>query len=188
MNTPNNKRRKESKERIELEFVKLLQNKDVKDINVSDICKKAKVNRSTFYANYIDIYDLVDKIKENMLNEFLEIYKDEVSQFKHSYNFLKLFNHIKENQLFYKTYFKLGADLTDSLMRDNLNNEMILFFGNTKHLQYHIDFFKAGLNAIIIRWLNNNCKESPEEINEIIISEYTRKLDTKEIKKLDISI
>ena len=100
----------------------------------------------------------------------------------------KLYNHIKENQLFYKTYFKLGADLTDSLMRDNLNNEMILFFGNTKHLQYHIDFFKAGLNAIIIRWLNNNCKESPEEINEIIISEYTRKLDTKEIKKLDISI
>lgn len=54
-------------------------------------------------------------------------------------------------------------------MRDNLNNEMILFFGNTNHIDYHIDFFKAGLN-------------------EIIISEYTRKLDTKEIKKLDISI
>ena len=188
MNTPNNKRKRESQEKIQKVFIELIQTKEINEITVSDICKKANLNRTTFYSNYIDIYDLADKIKEDLFQEVLKLYPTETKTKKHSYDFLKLFNHIKENQLFYKTYFKLGADLTDSLMRDNLNNEMILFFGNTKHLQYHIDFFKAGLNAIIIRWLNNNCKESPEEINEIIISEYTRKLDTKEIKKLDISI
>ena len=64
MNTPNNKRRKESQERIEKVFVELIQKKEINKISVTDICKKAKVNRSTFYANYIDIYDMADKIKE----------------------------------------------------------------------------------------------------------------------------
>ena len=46
---------------------------------------------------------------------------------------------------------------------------------NNKFIDYHIEFFRAGLNAIIKKWLNNNCKETPEEINEIIESEYKNK-------------
>ena len=43
------------------------------------------------------------------------------------------------------------------------------------NIDYHIEFFKAGLNAIILKWLNNGCIESPEEINEIIKTEYKQK-------------
>ena len=32
-----------------------------------------------------------------------------------------------------------------------------------------------GLNAVINKWLKNNCKETPEEILEIIESEYKNK-------------
>lgn len=39
-----------------------------------------------------------------------------------------------------------------------------------KYIDYHIEFFKAGLNAVILKWLDNNCSESPETINDIIIS------------------
>ena len=107
MNTPNNKRRKLSQEKIEKTFVELIQ---TKEISVSDICKKANLNRTTFYSNYIDIYDLVDKINEKMFNDFFNIYTKEREEKKHSYDFLKLFKHIKENQIFYKTYFKLNLD------------------------------------------------------------------------------
>ena len=112
MNIPNNKRKKDSQERIEKAFIELLTTKEVKEITVSDISKLAKVNRSTFYANYIDIYDLVDKIKDRLINEFFSIYIEEVKLEKHSYNFLKLFRHIKENQLFYRIYFKLDFGYT----------------------------------------------------------------------------
>ena len=63
MNTPNNKRKRDSQERIERVFIELIQTKELNEITVSDICNKADLNRSTFYANYIDVYDLVDKIK-----------------------------------------------------------------------------------------------------------------------------
>lgn len=63
MNTPNNKRRKESQEKIEKIFIQLIQKKNISEISVSTICEKAGLNRSTFYANYLDIYDLVEKVK-----------------------------------------------------------------------------------------------------------------------------
>ena len=56
MNMKNNKRKRESMQKIEQVLVEFLQTKELNQISVSDICKKAGLNRSTFYANYIDIY------------------------------------------------------------------------------------------------------------------------------------
>ena len=50
------------------------------------------------------------------------------------------------------------------------------YYGNKKHVKYHVTFFKYGFNAVIRRWLHYGCIESPEEIRDIIISEYNRKL------------
>ena len=174
MNTVNNKRRKESIEKIEKVFLQLIQNKDIEQISVSDICKMANLNRTTFYSNFIDIYDLVDKIRQQMIEDFFLLYKDEQTHKKHSYDFSKLFKHIKENQIFYKIYFKLKFDLLDdNFMLDK--EEMLRFYGTYDNLEYHVAFFKAGLNAVIKKWLDNECLESPEEIEEIIKSEYTKR-------------
>ena len=108
MNTPNNKRKKESMERIEKVFIELLQTKALDKISVSDICKHAGLNRTTFYANYTDIYGLADTLRDKLENEMFKLYKEEVEQGFNSNDYLKLFRHIKENQIFYQTYFKLG--------------------------------------------------------------------------------
>ena len=64
MNTPNNRRRRESVEKIERVFVDLLQMRELGDIRVSDICKQAGLNRTTFYANFADVYALADSIRD----------------------------------------------------------------------------------------------------------------------------
>ena len=66
MNIKNNRRRRESIERIEKVFIELLQTKELHEISVSDICKRCELNRSTFYANYSDIYELADKLRETL--------------------------------------------------------------------------------------------------------------------------
>ena len=101
MNTPNNKRRKESIEKIEKVFLDLLQIKELDKISVSDICKKAGLNRTTFYANYMDIYALADSIRDKLEQNMMELYKEERTVGFNSNNYLKLFQHIKENQIFY---------------------------------------------------------------------------------------
>lgn len=171
MNTHNNKRKRESQEKIEKTFIQLIQTKEINQISVTDICKLSHINRSTFYANYIDIFDLVNKIEEKMMSEFFDLYSDERQTRTHSYNFLKLFTHIKENQLFYKTYFKLNLDSNYNIFRID-DAEVAKYCATPDFLDYHIEFFKAGLNAIIKKWLYNGCKETPEEINSIIKNEY----------------
>jgi len=171
MNTPNNKRRKDSRKKIESAFVQLLQNEELSKISVTDICKAAQVNRTTFYANYIDIYDLAQAVQKHLEEETIaELYCDEYRQKRSNPDLLKLFYHIKENPLFYKTYFKLNAgdklrfamyDVTQAASR----------YGN-KHIDYHIEFFRSGLNAVIKKWLENDCRETPEDIFSIITEEY----------------
>lgn len=176
MNIPNNKRKKESQEKIQKVFIELIQTKEINEISVSDICKRANLNRSTFYSNYIDIYDLADKIKETLFQDVLNLYPDETKEKKHSYDFLKLFNHIKENQLFYKTYFKLDYDDDFTMLERMLDDsDFEKYYSNKDNLHYHITFFKHGLNAVLKRWLNRGCIEPPEVIRDIIVSEYKNK-------------
>ena len=61
MNVKNNRRRKASQEKIEKAFIELLQTREIKEITVSDIIKITGLNRSTFYANYVDVYDINGK-------------------------------------------------------------------------------------------------------------------------------
>ena len=172
MNIPNNKKRKKSQELIEKIFLQLIQKNNIDEISVSTICEKANLNRSTFYANYVDIYDLAEKIKQQMEVEFAQFQlSNNAKQDEDGY--LSMFRYIKENQIFFKTYFKL-EEISKSLPTQ-YRVELAEKYYDNKFIDYHIEFFRAGLNAIIKKWLNNGCKETPEEINEIITSEYKNK-------------
>ena len=175
MNTPNYKRKKESMDRIEKVFIELLQTKELDEISVSDICKRAGLNRTTFYANYTDIYGLADAIRDKLENEVSDLYREEVTQGFNSNDYLKLFRHIKDNQIFYKTYFKLGYDNNYKIFR--YDTALAHKHFQNKFIEYHMEFFKAGITQIIKIWLNGGCKESPEDMFEIIKSEYSRRTE-----------
>ena len=165
MNKPNNKRKKDSQHRIESAFVKLLQKNELSQIRVTDICKIANVNRTTFYANYADIYALAEAVQKHLEEDVVQIFSA-----TQRHDFLQLFYHIKDNQLLYKTYFKLFSTPPVHILGYDLQ-EAYSYFGN-QNIEYHLEFFANGLNAILKKWLNNNCKESPEEIYSIIKAEY----------------
>ncbi len=169
MNIKNNKRRKESQKLIEKAFIELLQEQDIKEITVSDIIKKTSLNRSTFYANYIDIYDLADKTRTKLEEEFSELFAD-YDYFNERTGVLRMFSHIKENPIFYKTYFKLCYK--DEHLISIYDPKRAQVELDNVAIKYHIEFFRNGLNAIIKMWLAGGCKESPEEMAEVIRSEY----------------
>nr|WP_278246777.1 TetR-like C-terminal domain-containing protein [Butyrivibrio fibrisolvens] len=39
-------------------------------------------------------------------------------------------------------------------------------------MMYHMEFFRGGFNRIVKIWLDHGCDKSPEEIAQIISSEY----------------
>ena len=161
--------------RIEKVFIELLQTKELSEISVSDICKRAGLNRTTFYANYTDLYGLADAIRDKLENEVSDLYREEITQGFNSNDYLKLFRHIKDNQIFYKTYFKLGYDNNYKIFR--YDTALAHKHFQNKFIEYHMEFFKAGITQIIKIWLKGGCKESPEDMFEIIKSEYSRRTE-----------
>ena len=172
MNTPNNKRRRESQKKMETAFVRLLQEKELQQITVTDICKAAEVNRTTFYANYQDIFALAEAVKKQLEEEILSLYQEETAARRSSHDFLPLFTHIRDNQLFYKSYFTLCTD--GQLSAFGYDTEAAEKRFGSQYIDYHIEFFGNGLNAVIKKWLRGGCQETPEEINSILEAEYRR--------------
>ncbi|UPK42664.1 TetR/AcrR family transcriptional regulator [Paenibacillus pabuli] len=52
-------------------FYSLISNKDIKDITIGDITKRATINRATFYAHYEDKYDLMEEALSKTFKEGL---------------------------------------------------------------------------------------------------------------------
>jgi AcrR family transcriptional regulator len=169
VNTKDNKRRRESRERIEKVFIELLQTFELDKVSVSDICKKAELNRTTFYANYTDIYELADSVRAKLEAQTVEFNRSGTESYNR-HDYLQLFRHIYENQLFYKTYFKLGYDNQYQII--GYDTELAQKEFHDRFIDYHCEFFRSGLTAIIKLWLNGGCKETPEELFEVITSEY----------------
>lgn len=169
MNIKNNKRHQDTINTIEQVFIALLQENDLSKIKVSTLCTRAKISRGTFYANYVDIYDLADKILLRLQNEVHALLvKDDKLQFSVT-EFLSLFQHIRDNQPLYTVYFKLkhNDSSVSSLHELHLINHISM-----SHKDFHLAFFEAGFNALVKKWLATGCAISPEEMIEILAVEY----------------
>ena len=48
-------------------FIELRSRKSLEKITVKELCESARINKSTFYAHYKDIYDLSDAMEEEVV-------------------------------------------------------------------------------------------------------------------------
>lgn len=173
MNTVNNVRRRRSREKLTEALIRTLQTKELSEIRVQELCRMAGVNRSTFYACFQDIYGLAEEAQKKLKQEVASFYYRENEDDDREAVFLQLFRHVAENQLLYKTYFKLGLPVSFDPSEADLR--MAEKYYEWKDIDYHVAFFRAGLNAVIEKWLAEGCCRPPEEINEIISMEYRAK-------------
>ena len=61
-------------------FIKLLGKKPLSRITVKEICEAAELNRATFYKHYLDVYDLLDKMEAQFLEELSSVLRSEKIQ------------------------------------------------------------------------------------------------------------
>lgn len=59
-----------TKHNIESQFLRLLEAHDFKEITIRQIIDGCRINRSTFYRNYEDKYDLAEKIVGELVERF----------------------------------------------------------------------------------------------------------------------
>lgn len=179
MNTKHNKRAQRSIAAIQKAFLELAHEQPRKKITVQKVCQLAGVNRTTFYAHYLDIFDLSEQIQQEMNTQISEILLEELQRSTEDLPraFERVFEFVRENRHFYLA--RLNSH-TQALMISIVDQQPLLdYFYQVGHqldypreeVGYHISFFINGFSAVIRYWLRRNCKESPAAMAQIIQSE-----------------
>lgn len=66
------KRIQKSKSSIINSFLEIRAKKPLEKITVTELCKKAEINKSTFYVHFRDIYDLSEQLEDEVVNSILQ--------------------------------------------------------------------------------------------------------------------
>ena len=69
----NRVRRTTTEPRIRAALTELLAERELGAISVSDITRRAGINRGTFYAHYVDKHDLVQQLIDGVLDDLANI-------------------------------------------------------------------------------------------------------------------
>ena len=168
-------------------LLSLLENKPIEYITISEICKTAGVNRSTFYLHHENTIDLLKETITYVLDNFASYFtidaESEVIQFANcNLQDLKFINEkylhpylsfIKENQRVFSAVLSqpTAFDSTAIFQRlfDNVFNPILDRFHYPRDEQnYVMMFYLNGITAVIMEWLRDGCKKSIEEISAII--------------------
>ena len=174
--------------KIDDAFISLLEKKDFEYITVKEICKLAGVNRSTFYLHYETLGELVTECVERMNEDFIKYFKaqpvnlvadvrteqlDNLFLITPEY-IIPYLNYIKTH----KKLFRVVMLRSEVLQTDKTYNNMLYPFLDKvfarfsvpeKERAYFMDFYIGGLMRIVKRWLKGDCRESTEQITEIIV-------------------
>lgn len=177
MNTDNNRRFKETEDKIVSAFATLAFKKPIDKITVSDICKEANIHRTTFYGHFEDIIELQTFVETVHFQASLDSFSFEpgwslkdyiLSQLRFYYSYQQL---MKNNFINSSAENRLGNILSASLSKnfeDSYKNYYKI--DSDQEMLYHQTFVTSGTVAVIKRWVLSGCKESPEEMAEIICS------------------
>ena len=153
----------------------LMKEKTFEEIKVSDICSKAMINRSTFYAHYEDKYELLidflSNLKEEFARELNDSCKENLSIREYYIRLISLFlNHIDSKR---DVYNSIMVNNRSSIMMDillSVVNDDILkrFKENDINLKVPTEviskFYLGGVINIGMEWLSNSNKYTKEEI------------------------
>lgn len=101
------KRMKRTKKLFHEALLLLLQEKEFVDISISEIVRKADVNRGTFYHHYKDKVDLLDEMVCFTLSNMIKAYRKPHKVYQQmnitEISTIPFFEHFVEHKVFYKT-------------------------------------------------------------------------------------
>jgi len=177
LNVKANQKYKQTHREIMDTLLKLLEEKNINRVTVSEICRSVGINRSTFYEHFLDVYDVLEKIADEIGNE---AHKLAPKKRPSRSDFTALCGHIKNHKEFYRLYFKQGLPSSiqskfflSSPPPKSDEVKKLRRIADEIQLEYHYSFFRAGIDAIIKKWLDRDCLETPEELFEILRQEYS---------------
>lgn len=165
-----------SKNLIKKALAKLIHEKELSKITVSDIIREADISRGTFYAHFSDVNSVVTQIEsEEMKNlmDFVDKYGFENICTKPNRFIAAICEYMMRDMEYYRM-LALSNILNNFIWRlVNVYYEKLLERVLTlnpdierNEAEVYLIYITSGAKTAILSWLNGEIKGSPEEIGE----------------------
>lgn len=165
-----NQRIRLTKRLLHESLLDLLDKRAVDDISVKELCEHAGINRSTFYAHYVNVRDVVTEIGREITENVKVICRREGSNPKIA------LEHICE-------YLYLMKSTELILFRNHTDTELAYAFEVLSAEFYHtgnyrikpqdekltLAFVNYGMFNLIKTWLTEDIKKTPKEISDLLL-------------------
>ncbi|MBQ9953867.1 MAG: TetR/AcrR family transcriptional regulator C-terminal domain-containing protein [Eggerthellaceae bacterium] len=168
--TREDRRAKVTKTLIRKALIELLEDKTIGSISVSELCRKADVSRSTFYAHYSTPEEALESIQAELIDETLSFPTDG------SFSVFDYMMHTVNVALENKDYYLLVA--RDHRARAMFRRKLLELTNDTPELhdfpedptpeqsarRFRVLSVAEGCAGIINDWCDRGMKESPETV------------------------
>lgn len=156
-------------------FIKILKTKPINKITVKEICAMAEINRATFYKHYLDVYDLLEKIEAQFLDELRDILNSRANNTTKDILTLIMVS-FKADEETYKAISSSNGDptfpakiletcnyITQTQMDIIMNKKL-----TQKQKEWIYQFTAHGCNGILNNWISGGMKEPISEVADFV--------------------
>lgn len=174
-----------TREAIRDAMIDLIEEIGFESLSIKDIADRANINRGTFYLHYHDKFDLLDQTENEIIDDIKNILMKEITWgFEEYLNsneplpvIVTIFEYIKQKSRIMHAILGLKANPNfQRRMKQAIENNLeqlglYLSRTNTKIIvppEYLISYVAAAHMGVIQAWLENGCKESPQEMAVIL--------------------
>jgi AcrR family transcriptional regulator len=158
---------------IRNKLCELMRTKSANEISVRELTEKIHISRGTFYLHYRDIFDLVEKLELEVLQNLDGILSKGLCGPENGLKFLivEIFDFFAQNAnvciALLGTQGNISfLDRVTSIIRKRVLEHWMAEHSNSgsEYTDYLPSFIAAGCVALINAWLHSGMKESPEEM------------------------
>ncbi len=177
-----------TKEAIKKALFDLIDENGFEAITVKDLTAEAQINRGTFYLHYENIEDLIDEYYNDFIVKLSILFEEQEAKVQKEVGWyypvvetvsplmLNILIFIRENCKLFKflwltqenKYYKIKLKY---IVKDILfHNENALIKKDDLLVpeSYFTSYVISSFMGIVTQWIDRGCKESPEEIAEIL--------------------
>lgn len=179
-----------TRENLNKALVDQLHHKPLSKITVTELCRMAKINRSTYYLHYRDPYDQYEKLENSIYQDFADTIDAFIEQNRNWFTDLiasdkvaqaklveELFSYIKKNALIYGISLPMnqGNDFLNKLYLAG-HDRFFDTFSKTasqselQQFEYFFAFVASGCVGVLRQWVTQGMKESPRDMARLTIN------------------
>lgn len=202
MNTKIDARVIHSKMQILASLEELLKEKPFQKITVIDICKKAHINRMTFYNHYQDKYDLFNESIKTFFLHVNDTYSKITNAKKidikhHPYDCLKILIGIlvdfayDNEKILFNIIVNKEDDIASFMIKKALDDATLKIVSdsglesvNGFPISLIISFFSGGVSSVFGDWITKKEVMSKEDFTTYLCRAIKAVIDTEVLKKL----